>query len=173
MAVGTIPRQTTQQRGQTSLRRVEITFQNTQLDCPINLEPLREIVAHIIQQEFATFEGEACFHLVTKDRMAEVNYEFLKHEGPTDVITFDLAEDPNRIVFLAEIYICPAVAEDQAAEFGTSWQDEILRYHVHALLHLQGYDDLTPEDLKVMKHHEDRIMQATREQFQLTQITTG
>lgn len=149
---------------------MEITFQNTQQDRPVNVKYLREIVTQLIQNEFASFQGEACFHLVTKTRMAEVNYQFLKHEGPTDVITFDLAEDPDRSVFLAEIFICPAVAEDQAAEFETTWQDELLRYHVHALLHLQGYDDLTPEELKVMKHHEERIMAAARERFRLDDL---
>ncbi len=152
---------------------MEITFQDTQQDCPINIEHLKEVVACVIQEEFASFEGEACFHLVPKKRMAEVNYQFLKHEGPTDVITFDLAEDPSRIVFLAEIYICPAVAEDQAKEYDTTWQDELLRYHVHALLHLQGYDDLTPEELKVMKHHEERIMIAARDRFQLDDLAVS
>ena len=152
---------------------MEITFQNTQHDYPIDVEFLRAIINDLIQTEFAAFQGEACFHLVPKTRMAEVNYEFLKHEGPTDVITFDLAEDPERVVFLAEIYICPAVAKDHAAEFETTWQDELLRYHVHALLHLQGYDDLTPEDLQVMKHHEERIMTSARERFALEDLVAS
>ena len=102
--------------------------------------------------------------------MAKVNDEFLSHEGPTDVITFDLAEDPNRIIFLAEIYICPGVAADQALEFNTTWQDEFIRYHVHALLHLKGFDDLAPEDRTRMKRQENRIMRNIRKQYTLAEV---
>ena len=149
---------------------MEINFKNPQRDVRLNRPYLGEIVSTLVETEFSEFEGEACFHLVSKKRMAEVNYEFLKHEGPTDVITFDLAEDPNRILFLAEIFICPGVAQEQAVEFNTTWQDELLRYHIHALLHLQGYDDLTPNELKLMKGHEERIMTKARDAFQIQKI---
>jgi len=149
---------------------VEITFKNTQRDIRINGALLRQIVDTIMETEFSEFQGEACFHLVSKRRMAEVNFEFLTHEGPTDVITFDLAEDPERILFLAEIYICPGVAADQAKEFETTWQDELVRYHIHALLHLQGYDDLTAPELKVMKKHEERILKDIQNKFPVNEL---
>lgn len=149
---------------------MELTFKNTQRDFQIDTALLRKIVQQIIEVEFSEFQGEACFHLVSKRRMAEVNFEFLTHEGPTDVITFDLAEDPERILFLAEIYICPGVAADQAQEFETTWQDELVRYHVHALLHLQGFDDLTAPELKIMKTHEERIMNTTRKNQSLIKL---
>lgn len=149
---------------------MEITFKNSQRDCPIDGRKLRHIIRRALVEEFSDFEGEACFHLVTKKRMAAVNQQFLQHEGPTDVITFDLAEDPQRILFLAEIYICPAVACDQAQEFETTWQDELVRYHIHALLHLQGYDDLTPQALKLMKREEERIMTKLRSEHRLADL---
>jgi probable rRNA maturation factor len=45
-----------------------------------------------------------------------------------------------------EIFICPEVAATQAREFRTSWQEEIVRYCVHGLLHLRGYDDVRAAD---------------------------
>lgn len=149
---------------------MEIAFRNTQRDCRIDGKFLRAIMAYLRETEFSEFQGEACFHLVSKRRMAEVNWEFLQHEGPTDVITFDLAEDPEGITFLAEIYICPGVAIDQAKEFETNWQDELIRYHVHALLHLKGYDDLTPPERRKMKQQEERIMKRIRTDFAIKDL---
>lgn len=146
---------------------MDFTFQNTQQGCCINTDFLGEIIAAVLASEFSTFKGEACFHLVSEEKMASVNWDFLQHEGPTDVITFDLAEDPKKELFLAEIYICPGVAKEQAEEFETTWQDEMVRYHVHALLHLKGYDDLTEPERIIMKREEERIMQSLRETFDL------
>ena len=144
---------------------MEITFKNHQRDCRVNGPLLRSMVRSLLESEFNSFQGEGCFHLVTKNRMAEVNWKFLRHEGPTDVITFDLAEDPSRTLFLAEIYLCPAVAQEQAIEFGSTWEEELIRYHIHALLHLEGYDDTTPELRETMKHEEERILNHMRDRF--------
>ncbi|MCS1414824.1 MAG: Endoribonuclease YbeY [Verrucomicrobia subdivision 3 bacterium] len=102
--------------------------------------------------------------------MAAVNQKFLNHQGPTDVITFDLAEDPDHKIFLAQLYICPGVARVQAKKFETTWPDELIRYHVHALLHLKGYDDQTPAARRTIKRHEERIMRWLRKSQNLNQL---
>ncbi len=139
---------------------MQLAFRNTQRDYPIQTRLLRDWMQDLLSTEWPEFTGECCFHLVSAKRMAEVNWDYLQHEGPTDVITFDLAEDPERQLFLAEIYICPAVAEKQAEEFGTSWPEEVVRYHIHGLLHLAGYDDQAPEDRRRMKRAEERILKS-------------
>lgn len=105
--------------------------------------------------------------MVSRRRMTALNQKFLNHEGAADVLAFDLAEDPKRILQMAEVYICPAVAREQAKAFHTSWPDELVRYHVHALLHLKGYDDRTPQARKIMKRCEERIMRSIRSRVSL------
>jgi len=102
--------------------------------------------------------------------MAAVNQAFHNHRGPTDGITSDLAEDPDRTVFLAEVYVCPAVAKEQAKAFATTWPDELIRYHVHALLHLKGYDDRTPTARRAMNRQEERIMRSVRKTQRLADL---
>ena len=46
----------------------------------------------------------------------------------------------------------------QARRFGTSWQEELVRYVVHGMLHLLGYDDRTAPLRKRMKRVEDKLM---------------
>ena len=40
-----------------------------------------------------------------------------------------------------EIFICVDEAIRQARRFGTIWQSEIVRYLIHGVLHLLGFDD--------------------------------
>ena len=101
--------------------------------------------------------------------MAEINQSYLQHEGPTDVITFDLSEDATEMV-MGEILICPEVAAKQAQEFETSWHEETVRYVIHGLLHLKGFDDLESEKRRIMKQHENRWMKKAQEKFNLKKV---
>lgn len=119
--------------------------------------------------------------------MARVNWQFLRHEGSTDVITFDhvaadvrrrnsSATDQVRLLTSAatllhgEAFICVADAVKQAREFKTTWQSEVIRYAVHALLHLRGYDDLQPARRRVMKREESRLMRGLERRFDLGEL---
>ncbi|MGN0866979.1 MAG: rRNA maturation RNase YbeY [Oligosphaeraceae bacterium] len=113
--------------------------------------------------------GEIQFILVTVPRMVRLNALHLHHQGPTDVITYDLrcpegafpALPPEAgLPVLAEIYLCPEVARRQAPAFGQSPSRELFRYAVHGLLHLAGEDDLTPEALQSMRRGEERLLAA-------------
>ncbi len=96
--------------------------------------------------------------------MAEVNATHLNHKGPTDVITFDYAEtDKSRRKLSGEILICPEVARDQSREFDTTVSLEMVRYVVHGLLHLCGYDDQTQLARRVMRRFENRAVKRIAE----------
>ena len=100
-------------------------------------------------------------------RMAEINQSFLGHEGPTDVITFDLSQEAPEDTLVGEILICPDVAMAFSQSFGTHWYEECMRYLIHGLLHLAGFDDLEPEPRRLMKRHEHRWVRQMHEHFLL------
>ena len=81
--------------------------------------------------------------LVTPRAIATLNKKHLGHVGPTDVITFALGADPNGVV-LADIYICPDVAREQAKRHGVGVREELARLVVHGVLHGCGWEH--PED---------------------------
>jgi len=104
-----------------------------------------------------------------------VNWQFLQHEGSTDVITFDhlekrKAKSGKQRKFHGELFICVNVAVKQAKEFKTSWQAELVRYVVHGVLHLLGYDDLQPALRRQMKREENRRMRWLARRFALAQL---
>jgi probable rRNA maturation factor len=140
-----------------------LCFRNRQRVCPIDVRLLRRMVRHALTHHFRAGSYELCLHLVEAKEMARINEKFLQHIGPTDVITFSDME--GRAGLHGEIFICPAVAVAHAKEFRTSWQEEIVRYAIHGLLHLQGHDDRSPVARKAMKREEDRIVGDVIQQF--------
>ena len=106
-------------------------------------------------------------HLVAAPEMTLLNETFLHHTGSTDVITFNHAEENSTDSIHGEIFICLDDAVKQADAFRTTWQSELARYVIHGVLHLRGFDDLTPSKRRVMKREENRLLRESIEQFPL------
>ena len=105
--------------------------------------------------------------------MTRMNEGYLRHKGSTDVITFDYA-DANRPKCLAgEIFVCLDEALAQAPRFRVTWQNELVRYIVHGILHLSGYDDKTTAARKKMKSQENRLMRRLAARFELEHLKTA
>lgn len=129
-----------------------------------------------------TSSYEIAAHLVGPKEITDLNVRFLGHEGATDVITFDYREDAaahdtghglSSNVLSGEIFICVDVAVAQSREFSTQWQSELVRYFVHGVLHLQGYDDLDPALRRKMKRQENRILKGLSRRFDFATLAAG
>ena len=104
---------------------------------------------------------------VNKEMIHQINKEYRGIDRPTDVISFAfLDEESEKTIFktskfpvdLGEIYICYDVAVENAKTYGNSTKRELSFLFVHGLLHLLGYDHMTPEDEKVMFGLQDEIL---------------
>lgn len=78
--------------------------------------------------------------VVTAAEIAALNRRYLRHAGPTDVLSFDLS-DADRAGLSAQIVVCGELAAAEARTRGIGPQRELLLYVVHGLLHLIGYED--------------------------------
>ncbi len=77
--------------------------------------------------------------LVSSPRIAAINAKHLKHRGPTDVISFGFVRERGGPV-VADIYIAPPVARENARRHGVSLREELFRLVVHGVLHALGHD---------------------------------
>ncbi|MCM3765324.1 rRNA maturation RNase YbeY [Neobacillus niacini] len=103
--------------------------------------------------------SEVSITFVTNDRIQEINRDYRDKDAPTDVISFAMEElgegeveliggDMPRI--LGDIIISIQRAEEQAQEYGHSFERELGFLAVHGFLHLMGYDHMNEEDEKEM-----------------------
>ena len=128
--------------------------------------PTRQLdAAHVEAAVEAVCAGEhvhiASLSVVLADRETvwTVNREWLQHDTPTDVVSFVLDEEAQaRGEIDGEIYVDLDMAAERADEFDATPEHEALRYVVHGLLHLVGYDDATDEERAAMRQLEDRYL---------------
>lgn len=122
--------------------------------------------ARVVAVVDAVCQGEgvqiASLSLVMADRETvwTVNRDWLRHDYPTDVVSFVLDEDAQgRGEIDGEIYVDLDMAAERADEFDATPEQEALRYIVHGLLHLIGYDDATDGERGTMRQLEDRYLE--------------
>ena len=152
-----------------------VNISNRQRKQKINGRLLKQVVAELFAPLEIT-EAELGIHLVGAQEMARVNWQFLQHEGATDVITFDHSEKRKarggkQNQLHGELFVCVEVAIAQAKEFKTTWQSEVVRYVVHGVLHLLGHDDLTPALRRRMKRAENGLVRRLAGRFSLAQLS--
>jgi rRNA maturation RNase YbeY len=147
-----------------------LIVRNRQRARSLNTEFLRKIVRSLLIEELRQAEFEIGISIIGEDAMTRMNEGYLRHKGSTDVITFDYA-DASRPKFLTgEIFVCLDEALVQSPRFGVSWQNELVRYIVHGILHLSGYDDKSAAARRKMKAQENRLMRRLAARFKLDQI---
>jgi probable rRNA maturation factor len=158
------------QRVEKSMYDINIANQQTELsiDCDFILNAARKTL-EIEQVTAATIS----LAIVNNQAIHAVNRQFLQHDYPTDVISFLLDEsggteaEPLAATGRAigktldgEIIVSAEYARDVAPEFGTQPHDELALYVIHGLLHLCGYDDLTDDELPLMRARERVVLRA-------------
>lgn len=152
-----------------------LSVRNRQRTRSLDTRLLRRIARWALQDALGVAEYELGVHLVGATAMARVNATYLGHPGSTDVITFDhgATPDPGRKAgarLHGEMFLCVDDALAQARVFRTTWTEEIVRYLLHGLLHLRGFDDLTPAARRVMKREENRLVRAAARTFPLGRL---
>lgn len=148
----------------------KLAFSNRQRTRPLDVRLLREITLATLASLPHVDDWELTFYFVSAKRMALINETHLGHEGATDVITFGYNDADTPWQLAGEVFICIEVAVTQAKEFRTTWQAEVVRYIVHSLLHLCGYDDLKSADRRKMKRVENRLVADLSRQFNLSAL---
>ena len=153
-------------RNRQRLRRVDLRF-------------LRRIVQALLRDTWPDGPFDLAIHIVAAPEITRLNEAFLHHQGSTDVITFDYAEQAMRRAPLrgspallhGEILVCVDEAVAQARRFRTTWQSELVRYTVHGVLHLLGHDDLAAPARRRMKAAEDALMRHLARRFDFRQLS--
>lgn len=75
---------------------------------------------------------------VGPSRMRALNRAWKRHDRPTDVLSFALPGPDG--VLAGDIYVCAAVAAEEARAAAVPLREELIRLVIHGTLHVLGYD---------------------------------
>lgn len=137
-----------------------------------------EVVAFTIDHEGFPYEAEVNLTLTDNEGIHEINRMYRQIDAPTDVLSFPMlsyeqAGDFSALeedyednfnpdtgeIMLGDIVISVDRVREQAAAYGHSERREFAFLIVHSMLHLFGYDHMTPEDAAVMEPKQRQILE--------------
>ena len=109
---------------------------------------------------------EISLSFVSMEEIHQLNKMYRQVDRPTDVLSFPMIEDFNEIdwedeeeeILLGDVVICLEQAQKQAEEYGHSQMREIVYLFVHSVLHLLGYDHMSPEEEERMTGRQEEIL---------------
>lgn len=129
---------------------------------------LSSVVRATLDSEGVTGPSEVSLFITGQETIRQLNRDYRGLDEPTDVLSFALAESregmgmfalpPDGISRLGDVVISYPQARVQAAERGTSTEQEIALLVVHGVLHLLGYDHVSPAEAKVMEDKETALL---------------
>ena len=142
-----------------------LTFENEQ-DFDLGFDP-EEVAAAVINgvldQEACPYEAEVELILTDPENIRTMNREHRNIDRETDVLCFPMVDYPSPASFdflmLGDIVISVARARAQAEEYGHSLRREFAFLVAHSMLHLLGYDHMTPEEAAVMEAKQEEVLQ--------------
>lgn len=86
------------------------------------------------------------------DYLLDINIKYLGHDFYTDIITFPYKEGDE---LESDMYISLDRVRENAHDFKETFENELKRVMVHGLLHLMGYGDKSPDEIRLMREKED------------------
>lgn len=95
--------------------------------------------------------------LVDDHAIAKLNQQYLGHEGPTDVLSFDLSE-PGMDGVEGQLVVSLETARREAQRRNHAVEAEVLLYCLHGTLHLLGHDDASADGARQMHELEDELL---------------
>jgi probable rRNA maturation factor len=158
---------------------VSVFVTDEQSDQPVDAMRWVRLAEAVLADEGVRGETEVSLLFVDERAMADMNARFAGHDGPTDVLSFPIDEEPAEggrspdsggtgpgydptpdevPTLLGDVVICPSVAHRNAPEHAGTYEDELALLVVHGLLHLLGMDHEDPDEAEAMEARERELL---------------
>ena len=131
-----------------------VSIQNLQREAPVDAARMTRLARCAIRRLRIRERGTLSIAFIATRRMRALNHQFLRHDRPTDVLSFRYDGEP----IVGEILIDPSQAKAYANRHNVPYAEELSRYVVHGLLHWLGHEDQTAAQQRAMRAMEDRLL---------------
>ena len=137
----------------------------------------QQVADSVLTQEHCPYEAEISMTLVDAKTIRSINRRTRSIDRVTDVLSFPMTQyrvpadfteaeeteadsfDPESgRLLVGDIVICVPRIRQQAEEYGHSTKREFAFLTAHSVLHLIGYDHMTPEEEKDMFARQERAL---------------
>ena len=134
-----------------------------------------EIIEKVVKECFETEEltdSKMYINIIltTSKNIREYNKKYRNIDRETDVLSFPMFEkeeldkkitnkDFENTDILGDMIISIPKVEEQAKEYGHSFERELAYMVVHSFYHLMGYDHMTEEEKTVMRSKEENVLE--------------
>ncbi len=158
-----------------------IFYVENEVDAEFNfdIEQLATLVAEkVLETEGCEYDTETGLTITDDEGIHELNKQFRGIDSPTDVLSFpnisfdkegdfsvvesdqkpDLMDPESGRLLLGDIVINEKRVRSQALEYGHSQKREFAFLIAHSMLHLCGYDHMSPEEAKVMEEKQEDVL---------------
>lgn len=99
--------------------------------------------------------GNICYIFCNDEYLKNINFEYLKHDYFTDIVTFEYSEEN---LIHGDMFISIDRVKENALIYQCSIGEEYLRVMVHGLLHLLGFGDKDEEERNIMRLKENEYL---------------
>ncbi len=146
---------------------------------PVDTARWAHLAEQVLDAEGVGAEVELAVVFVDEAGIAELNARFGGKEGPTDVLSFPIDEEPPESgrhpdsggsgpgepsepdelpLLLGDVYVCPSVAARNAPDHAGTYEDELALLVVHGILHLLGMDHEEEAAAEEMEQRERALL---------------
>ena len=142
-----------------------VYIQNDQQKLPVT-QKLRGLVRRSVNAalKYEDFQRpcEVSVTFTDNEKIRELNAQYRSIDRATDVLSFPLFDEDfadEEELALGDVVLSLEKAQEQAKEYGHSFEREVAFLVVHSVLHLLGYDhETSEEDEKEMFFRQEEIM---------------
>lgn len=146
--------------------RVIITDSQKKVRIPTGLRMrVRRACIAVLREEKFKGNAEVSVTFVDNEEIRRLNAQFRDKDVETDVLSFPMGEDgvydinhDTGAKILGDVVISMEKAQEHAILYEHSFEREVCYLTVHSMLHLLGYDHMTPEEKAVMRMKEETVM---------------
>ena len=154
----------------------EETFSSGENSFPIE-ETVEQVATAVLDMEGCPYEIQLNVLLTDNDGIHEINRMYRQIDAPTDVLSFPMlsyekAGDFSHLeedyddnfnpdtgeIMLGDIVISVDRVKEQAESYGHSEKREFAFLILHSMLHLFGYNHMTPEEAACMEGKQEAIL---------------
>lgn len=159
---------------------MHIVLENeSQLELPCDYEAIiKRVTDYALEYIKCPYEAQVNVLITDMESICQINKEYRQIDKPTDVLSFPMidywqpgdfshVEEHEESYFdfetkellLGDIILCSEKVLEQAEAYGHSVERELAFLTAHSMLHLFGYDHVTPKEEKEMFSKQEEILQ--------------